>query len=155
MKSKEQPWSSRETFLPQDPLLGVSTQATTSLPKHPKSRRPGSSRTWRSTPLISHALRGTEHVGLLRNTEGDAQTPPALYPHTTGLAWTLHQPTSLSWPVCPNHCTPSSSSQGEPAGFSFHFHPHPSWPEDNPHPRTGSKTGSAGCQGVLLDQRKG
>lgn len=108
-----------------------------------------------STPLISHAIRGTEHVGLLRNTEGDAQTPPALYPHTTGLAWTLHQPTPLSWPVCPNHCTPSSSSQGEPAGFSFHFHPHPSWPEDNPHPRTGSKTGSAGCQGVLLDQRKG
>lgn len=38
-----------------------------------------------------------------------------------------------------------------PVGFSFHFHPHPSWPEDNPHPRTGSKTGCAGCQGVLLD----
>lgn len=35
----------------------------------------------------------------------------------------LHQPTPFSWPVCPNHCTPSSSSQGEPCGFFFSFPP--------------------------------
>lgn len=58
-------------FFPQDPLLGVSVQATTSLPKHPKE---GSSRTWRkdkqrSSPCpISHTLRRPENAGVLRNT---------------------------------------------------------------------------------------
>lgn len=124
---------------------------------HPKASQ-RSWRTWRKTSrevaqFPSSTLSGAQSSLGSSETqpEGDPQTPPAFYPHTKGPTWTLHQPAPFSWPMCPNHCTPSSPSQGEPAGFSFHFHPRPSWPEDNPHPRTGFKTGSAGCQGVLLD----
>lgn len=121
VQSKEQPWSSWT----QDPLLGVSVQATTSLPKHPNG---GSSRTWRKTSReaaqVSPATLSGEQSRL-----GSSETRPEgdqrllLFVHTKGCAWTLHQSTPFSWPVCPNHCTPSSSSQGEPCGFFFSFPP--------------------------------